>query len=126
MSDRLLVVDDDPAVLQMISQIMTLEGFVVSAVSDGAGALDALRGGDFSAVVLDVMLPSKDGIAIMKEIREQPGLGGLVVVMLTARADDDTTWAGWRAGCNYYMTKPFDPTELSALVRRLVSAQEAS
>jgi DNA-binding response OmpR family regulator len=126
MSDRLLVVDDDPAVLQMISQIMTLEGFVVSAVTDGAGALDALRGGDFSAVVLDVMLPSKDGIAIMKEIREQPGLGGLVVVMLTARADDDTTWAGWRAGCNYYMTKPFDPTELSALVRRLVSAQEAS
>jgi DNA-binding response OmpR family regulator len=126
MSDRLLVVEDDPAVLQMISQIMTLEGFVVSAVTDGAGALDALRGGDFAAVVLDVMLPSKDGIAIMKEIREQPGLGGLPVVMLTARADDDTTWAGWRAGCNYYMTKPFDPTELSALVRRLVSAQEAS
>jgi DNA-binding response OmpR family regulator len=125
-NERLLVVEDDPAVLDLLRKALTMEGFSVAAVSEGSQAVEALRTGAYDAVVLDVMLPGKDGIEIMREIRASADLADTPVVMLTARADDESTWAGWRAGCDSYVPKPFDPNELAALLHRLISAREGA
>jgi two-component system response regulator MtrA len=115
---RVLVVEDDPAVGHMIDQILTLEGFRTTLVGDGRRALDALMTNTFDIVVLDVMLPGMDGIEIMKAIRDEPTTAMVPVVILSAKTDEATTWAGWKAGCNYYMTKPFDPDELLTILKR--------
>jgi DNA-binding response OmpR family regulator len=77
----------------------------------------------FDIVILDVMLPGMDGIQILTSIREEPSLNRVPVLMLSAKTDDATTWAGWRAGCDYYMTKPFDPDELLSILKRLEPAR---
>lgn len=122
MSKRMLVVEDDQAVSHMIEQILKIEGYASTAVSEGRRALDVLRSGSFDLVILDVMLPGMDGISILKAIREDQTLNEIPVLMLTAKTDDATTWAGWRAGCNYYMTKPFDPDQLLAILKQLEPA----
>lgn len=115
---RVLVVEDDPAVSHMIDKILRLEGYGTKVVTDGRTVLDSLRSNAYDIVVLDVMLPGMDGITIMKEIRDDPATAHIPVVIVSAKADDATTWAGWRAGCNYYMTKPFDPDELLEILKR--------
>jgi two-component system chemotaxis response regulator CheY len=123
MTKRVLVVEDDAAVSHMIAQILRAEGYESSAASEGRSALAILRSGSFDVVILDVMLPGMDGISILKSIREEPSLNGVAVLMLSAKTDDATTWAGWRAGCDYYMTKPFDPDELLTILKRLELAR---
>ncbi|MGH2783692.1 MAG: response regulator transcription factor [Actinomycetota bacterium] len=115
---QVLVVEDDPAVSHMIAEILRLEGYGATVVSEGRRALESLRSSAYDIVVLDIMLPGMDGISIMKAIREDPATAEIPVVILSAKTDDATTWAGWRAGCNYYMTKPFDPQELLEILKR--------
>jgi len=123
MTKRVLVVEDDEAVSHMIAQILRAEGYESTAAAEGRSALAMLRSNPFDMVILDVMLPGMDGISILKSIREEPALNGVPVLMLSAKTDDATTWAGWRAGCDYYMTKPFDPDELLAILKRLELAR---
>ena len=123
MTKRVLVVEDDAAVSHMITQILRAEGYESTAAEEGRSALDLLRSQPFDIVILDVMLPGMDGISILKAIREEPSLNGVPVLMLSAKTDDATTWAGWRAGCDYYMTKPFDPDELISILKRLELAR---
>jgi DNA-binding response OmpR family regulator len=122
MSKRLLIAEDDPAISSMMVDILRLEGFDSVVVSEGRSVLDMLRSQPFDVVLLDVMLPGLDGISIMKGIRDDAQTSHIPVVMLTAKTDDESTWAAWRAGCDYYMTKPFDPDELLAILRRLEPA----
>jgi DNA-binding response OmpR family regulator len=122
MKRRALVVDDDPTINAMIADILTLDRFEVTRVHDGDEAIGALRSDKYDVVLLDIMLPGQDGLSILKEIRAAADLSATPVVMLTAKADDDSAWEGWRAGCDSYMTKPFDPGELLATLHRLVSA----
>jgi len=119
---RILVVEDDPAIGPMIAQILQLEGYTSTVVTEGRKVMDVLRSESFDAAILDVMLPGLDGISVMKAIRDEPATADLIVIMLTAKADDASTWAGWRAGCNYYMTKPFEPDELLAILHGIESA----
>lgn len=122
MKRKALVVDDDPAINAMIADILALENFQVSRIHTGDSALDALNADHYDVVILDVMLPGRDGVSIMKEIRAAAHLASTPVIMLTAKADDESQWEGWRAGCDYYMTKPFDPSELLSALNRIVSA----
>jgi two-component system alkaline phosphatase synthesis response regulator PhoP len=119
MGNPLLIVEDDPALSLMLSKVLELDGYDVTVVDHGRKALSALNDADFVAVVLDIMLPGVDGISILRTIREDPVMWSIPVVILTAKADDLTTWEGWKAGCDYYMTKPFDPAELAAILQRL-------
>lgn len=121
MKRKALVVDDDPTINAMIADILTLDGFGVTRVLDGNEALAALRFDSYDVVLLDVMLPGQNGLDILREIRAGADLSSTPVIVLTAKADDDSAWAGWRAGCDYYMTKPFDPGELIATLHRLVA-----
>src|SRR5712691_9889472 len=111
MAKRLLIVEDDPNISSMTADILRLEGFDTNAVSDGPTALETLRSGRYDIVLLDVMLPGMDGFTIMRAIRDDPVLAATSVVMLTARSDDASTWEGWKAGCDYFLPKPFDPEE---------------
>jgi two-component system, sensor histidine kinase and response regulator len=118
---RILVAEDDPSIRSLITQLLRLEGHDVSEFSDGRSALDALKTSKTDLVVLDIMMPQLDGLALLNEIRADPETQTLPVVLLTAKADDATTWAGWSGGCDYYMTKPFEPDDLLSAVQRLCS-----
>jgi CheY-like chemotaxis protein len=121
---KVLIAEDDPAIRSLISQVLSLEGYEVHAFGDGQKALEALRTSSTpAAVVLDIMMPVVDGLALLAEIRGTPATQTTPVVMLTAKADDASTWAGWAGGCDYYMTKPFEPDDLISAVNRLVQAR---
>jgi DNA-binding response OmpR family regulator len=114
---RVAVIEDDPEIGPMLGKILEMDGFQVALIRDGISAVGALRSGGFRAAVLDIMLPGKDGISVLREIRGIAETARLPVIMLTAKTDDATTWEGWRAGASYFMTKPFDPDELVAVLR---------
>ena len=108
------MVDDDTALAEMIGIVLTGDGFETSFCADGALAIDAWRVQKPDLVLLDLMLPGKDGIAICREIREE---SGVPIIMLTARSDTTDVVSGLEAGADDYMVKPFNPKELVARIR---------
>jgi two-component system, OmpR family, response regulator MtrA len=109
---RVLVCDDDPGIRELLVITLSLEHEVLDA-ANGRLALETLRAdGGVEAIVLDVMMPEMDGFATLAEIRADPALADLVVLMLTARVGDADVDAGYAAGADAYLTKPFDPEEL--------------
>jgi DNA-binding response OmpR family regulator len=119
---RIAIVEDDPNIGPMISRALKLEGFEPTVINDGKTAARRVSSGGYSAAILDVMLPGKDGIEVLHELRAAAETKDLPVVMLSAKSDPMTTWDGWREGANYYMTKPFDPEELVKVLRRVMDA----
>ncbi|MEX2556496.1 MAG: response regulator transcription factor [Actinomycetota bacterium] len=119
MAQRVAVIEDDPAIGSMLKTILALEGYEVATFGDGKSAVPSLRSGRFDAVILDIMLPGQDGIAVLRDIRGAHETERIPVVMLTAKTDDVTTWAGWQAGCDWFLTKPFDPDDIVRVLRRI-------
>lgn len=109
---RILVVDDDPAVRDLVTDVLELEGYDVRAVEDGVAALDALREERPAAVVLDAMMPGMDGFSVLAHIRDGADSRELPVIMLTAAADDGSAWRAWTGGVDYFLAKPFKAEEL--------------
>lgn len=123
MNSRILVVDDDLALAEMIGIVLGSEGFNVATCSDGAQALDVFQQENPDLILLDVMLPGMDGIEICTRIRKE---SDVPIVMLTARTDTADVVAGLEAGADDYVPKPFKPKELVARVRaRLRGREEA-
>ena len=120
MGIRVAVIEDDPDIAELLRQVLGSEGFQVTLVRDGAKALTLLESTPFDAAILDVMLPGKDGVSLMREIRENPLTQRLPVVMLSAKRDEQTMWNGWRAGCDLYLSKPFDSEELVRAMRKVM------
>ncbi|HVS67908.1 MAG TPA: MtrAB system response regulator MtrA [Mycobacteriales bacterium] len=114
MKARVLVVDDDPALSEMLGIVLRNEGFDPSFVGDGDGALAAFRHTKPDLVLLDLMLPGTDGIDVCREIRAE---SGTPIVMLTARADTADVVIGLESGADDYIVKPFKPKELVARIR---------
>jgi two-component system, OmpR family, phosphate regulon response regulator PhoB len=119
---RIAVVEDDAAIGDMITQFLAFEGFDVHVFSDGAWASSRVRNLGAAAVVLDVMLPGKDGLTILRELRASPATADLPIVMLSAKTDSATTWQGWSGGANYVMSKPFEPEELARVLRYIIGS----
>jgi len=111
---RILVVDDDPALAEMIGIVLRGEGFEPSFCADGALALDAFRSVDPDLVLLDLMLPGLDGIQVCEAIRSE---SGTPVIMLTAKGDTADVVRGLESGADDYVVKPFNPKELVARIR---------
>jgi two-component system response regulator MtrA len=111
---RILVVDDDTALAEMIGIVLRTEGFDTAFCADGALAVDAWRDERPDLVLLDLMLPGKDGIEICSEIRRE---SGVPIIMLTARSDTSDVVNGLEAGADDYIVKPFNPKELVARIR---------
>ncbi len=116
---RVLVVEDDDVIRQLITVNLELEGFQVLTAIDGQEALDNVLEFAPDVITLDVMMPRLDGWATATQLRANPDTAHIKVVLLSARAQDADIQHGERLGVDAYLTKPFDPDELVATVRRL-------
>ncbi len=116
---RVLVVDDDDVIRQLISVNLELEGFDVVTAVDGQDCLDKVKDVQPAVITLDIMMPRLDGWEAASRLREDPETAGIKVVLLSARAQEADLQRGDRIGVDAYLTKPFDPDELIATVRRL-------
>jgi DNA-binding response OmpR family regulator len=114
---RVLVVDDEPPILDLVRSYLERDGFAVTCVDSGDAALDAARAEPFDVVVLDVMLPGVDGLEVCRQLRT---FSDAYVLMLTARSEEVDTLIGLAVGADDYLTKPFSPRELVARVRALL------
>ncbi|GAA3233334.1 hypothetical protein GCM10010468_65880 [Actinocorallia longicatena] len=118
---RVLVVDDDEVIRQLIAVNLQLEGFEVDTAVDGLDCLERVRDVAPDVITLDVMMPRLDGWETAVKLREDPETAGIRVVMITARAQDRDVVRGREIGVDAYVTKPFDPNELIRTVRDLAS-----
>jgi DNA-binding response OmpR family regulator len=116
---RVLVVDDDEVIRQLIAVNLTLEGFDVATAVDGQDCLDKVAAINPDVITLDVMMPRLDGWVTAMELRKNPETSHVKVVLITARAQDDDRSRGQQIGVDAYLTKPFDPTEMIRIVREL-------
>ncbi|MDQ1703642.1 MAG: hypothetical protein QOF18_8 [Frankiaceae bacterium] len=119
---RVLVVDDDDVIRQLITVNLELEGFDVITAVDGQDALDKVKDARPHVVTLDVMMPRIDGWEAAARLRADPETAHVKVILLSARAQEADIQRGERIGVDAYLTKPFDPDELIDMVRRLFEA----
>jgi len=117
MIERILVVEDDARLADMLSEYLGQAGFEVTIAPLGATALELLRRATFDAVVLDLMLPDMDGLQVCRELR---GGNDMPVLMLTARGDAVDRIVGLELGADDYLPKPFEPRELLARLRAIL------
>lgn len=119
---RVLLVEDEKSLSAAICQVLKREHFTVDAAYTGPDGLDNALSGIYDAIVLDVMLPGKDGFSILKELRE----GGIAtpVMMLTARGDLEDRLRGLNGGADYYLPKPFQMAELMACLRTITRRRD--
>jgi DNA-binding response OmpR family regulator len=114
---RVLVVDDEPIVRDVVERYLRRDGHTILVAADGESAREVIERDDPSLVVLDVMLPGVDGLSLMRWIRAR---SDVPVIMLTARGDESDRIVGLELGADDYVTKPFSPRELAARVRSVL------
>jgi DNA-binding response OmpR family regulator len=117
---RILVVEDDPDIAQLITRYLERAGFAVACLASGRDALAALNERPADLVVLDLMLPQVSGLEICRAARANEKTAGVPIIMLTARAEEAERIAGLEVGADDYIAKPFSPDELVARVRALL------
>jgi CheY-like chemotaxis protein len=123
---RVLVVDDDDVIRQLITVNLELEGFDVVTAVDGQDALDKVKQAQPQVVTLDVMMPRLDGWEAAARLRGDPETAHIKVILLSARAQEADLQRGERIGVDAYLTKPFDPAEMIRVVRELAGAPNAA
>ena len=114
---RVLVVDDDATVAEVVSRYLEREGFEVESVEDGRVALQRAFADPPDLIVLDLMLPGMDGLEVCRQVRT---FAPIPIIMLTARGDEDQRVAGLEMGADDYVAKPFSPRELTARVKSVL------
>jgi CheY-like chemotaxis protein len=112
-----LLVDDDPLILEIITTILDLEEFEVRTAGDGRQALASVADQRPDVVVCDVTMPGLDGLSVCRELKADPVTADVAVVLLTARDRDEDRQEGEAAGCDAYLTKPFSPLQLIDVIR---------
>jgi len=120
MSERVLVVDDDKEIVRLLRSYLEQAGYAVQVAYDGGTALHALRREQPDLLLLDLMLPDKDGWTITRTIRSDQQLADTLIIMITARVEDIDKILGLELGADDYITKPFNPREVIARVRALL------
>ncbi|WP_254964066.1 MULTISPECIES: response regulator transcription factor [unclassified Cyanobium] len=121
---RLLLVDDEPGLRTAVKAYLEDEGFAVTTANDGEEGWTAAQAQMPDVVITDVMMPRCDGYGLLKRLRADERLGGTPVIFLTAKGMTADRIAGFQAGADDYIPKPFDPDELVARVRNVVRRQE--
>ena len=115
-----LVADDDADIRELVAFKLEQAGFDVTSVADGPAALDAIRANPPRLAVLDVMMPGLSGIDVLRQVRADESLGGVRIILLTARSRDLDVDAGFASGADDYVVKPFSPKELVHRVTALL------
>ena len=114
---RILLIDDDEELCELVSEYLTVEGFTVEAIHDGETGLQKAKAGGHDLIILDVMLPKKNGFDVLRALRLE---NQIPVLMLTARGDDMERIVGLEIGADDYLAKPFNPRELAARLRAIL------
>jgi two-component system, OmpR family, response regulator RegX3 len=120
--DRVLIIDDDVELCQLLAARMSDEGFEIEAVHNGAGGLERALSREHSLVVLDLMLPGMGGLDVLRRVRER---SPIPVLILTARGEDVDRILGLEIGADDYVTKPYSPRELAARIRAVLRRQSS-
>jgi two-component system phosphate regulon response regulator PhoB len=120
MAQRILVVDDEPDLVELVRVNLAQAGFEVDTAGDGRSALQAIRSRVPDLVVLDLMMPDMSGTEVCRVLRADPNFAGLPIIMLTARADEVDRIVGLELGADDYVTKPFSPRELRLRVQAVL------
>lgn len=115
-----LVVDDEPDIVELVSYNLKKEGFSVDTATDGESALLKLRKNSYSLAVLDLMLPGIHGMELCRILRNDPKTKNLPIIMLTAKGEEVDRILGLETGADDYITKPFSPRELVARIRAVL------
>jgi len=114
---RILVADDDRAILHVLDTVLSGDGYQVVTVEDGEAAVERARSDGFDLILLDIQMPRLDGLAAARKLRGEPRLAGVPIVMLTARNADRDIEAAFAEGVTDYITKPFAVAQMRARVR---------
>ena len=122
-ASRILVVDDEPPIVDLVTGYLEREGWAVTSVGDGAEAIEVVRAVDPDVVILDVMLPGLDGVEVCRRLCT---FSDAYVIMLTARGEEIDRIMGLTVGADDYLVKPFSPRELVARVKALLRRPRAS
>ncbi len=115
--NQILLIDDDEELCELVSEYLTVEGFAVETINDGANGLEEALKEEHNLVILDVMLPKMNGFDVLRNLREK---SKIPVLMLTARGDDMERIVGLEIGADDYLAKPFNPRELVARIRAVL------
>ena len=118
---RILLAEDEKPLTRAIVKIFEKQHHSADAVYDGEEALSYLEAGNYDVVVLDIMMPKRDGISVLRELRAKGNQ--IPVLLLTAKSEIDDKVLGLDSGANYYLTKPFDAKELLAALRAITRTQ---
>jgi two-component system, cell cycle response regulator len=120
---RVLVVDDDPDLLEILGMLLTSYGFDVTLADGGQKALEIAGGGNLDVIVLDVMMPRMDGFEVCRELKKVPSAAAVPVILLTARDDLEARAQGMRGAVSEFLPKPFNEDELVSRIRTQVAAR---
>jgi DNA-binding response OmpR family regulator len=118
-SKKILVIEDEPDILQLVKLYLEKEGYRVSTATTGPDGLRAARAEHFDLLILDLMLPGMDGLELCKRLRSEDATATLPIIMLTAKAEESDTVIGLELGADDYVTKPFSPKALVARVKAI-------
>ncbi|MGV3721110.1 MAG: response regulator transcription factor, partial [Actinomycetota bacterium] len=125
MSKKVLVVDDQPHIVRLIQVNLEKEGLQVSTASDGVEGLEKISEERPDLVILDVIMPRKDGFQVLRDIKSDEGLADIPVIMLTVKTHNADIVEGLKEGAELYLPKPFHPKELVSLVKRVLETGSA-
>ena len=121
MAKKILIADDEQNIVISLEFLMKREGFTVCIAADGQEAIDKVRSETPDLVLLDIMMPRKNGYEVCQEIRSDPQLQGTRILMLTAKGREMEVTKGLAMGADAYMTKPFSTRDLVAKIRELLA-----
>ena len=116
-SPRLLIIDDDVELCRGLAELLNPDGFVVTAVNDGEQGIERARDGGFALIILDIMMPGKNGLEVLQALRPEIDTP---VLMLTARGDAEDRILGFEYGADDYLAKPFNPRELLLRIKAIL------
>jgi two-component system alkaline phosphatase synthesis response regulator PhoP len=125
MAKKILAVDDEKNIIRLIEVNLEREGYTVVTAGDGKEALEKVALEQPDLVVLDVMMPYLDGFEVLHELKKNPDTRDIPVIMLTAKAQDADVFNGYKNGADCYLTKPFNPKELTSFVKRIFDSFES-
>ncbi len=126
MADKILLVDDEIDIIEMIKYNLKKEGFVVETASNGREGIEVAKAFNPDVILLDVMMPEMDGIETCIEMREMPMLKDVLIAFLTARGEDYSQVAGFESGADDYITKPIKPRVLVSRVKALLRRKKSN
>jgi len=120
MAKQVLLVEDEPHIVEALTFILEREGLKVRSMDNGKDVIDALIASPPDLVILDYMLPEMSGLQILQQIRERPDINHLPVLMLTAKGQTKDREAAESAGVSRFMTKPFANSEIVSVAKELL------